>query len=62
MNDSEQTAAFLEKHPGWEAWQSIRGGQWHARLIGSEPTVMLNDDSLEELSQQVGRHRITAIR
>jgi hypothetical protein len=54
VSDSEQqTAAFSEKHPGWEAWQSLRGQQWHARLIGSEPIVMLHDDSLEELSHQI---------
>lgn len=40
------------KH-GWEAWQSIKGGQWHARLIGSIPIVMVHDDHLEGLSTQV---------
>jgi hypothetical protein len=55
-------AAFSEKHPGWQAWQSLRAGQWHARLIGSEPILMLHDDSLEGLSQQIAVLPATARR
>jgi hypothetical protein len=43
--------------PGWEAWQSIRGGQWHARLKGAEPPRMVHDDSLEGIRQQLEHER-----
>jgi hypothetical protein len=54
MNDSEPLrAAFAAQHPGWETWQSIKGGQWHARLVGSTPPVMLHDDTPEGLGEQI---------
>src|SRR5258708_6256791 len=53
MMEQQQREAFAQRHPGWEAWQSIRGGQWHARLVGSQPVVMVHDDTIEELSRQV---------
>jgi hypothetical protein len=51
----EQAAAIAKEFPGWEAWQSIKGGQWHARMIGSEPIVMVHDESPEGLCTQIRR-------
>lgn len=45
--------AFAEQHPGWEAWQSLKNGQWHARLVGHEPPLMLHDNSPGGLSEQI---------
>jgi hypothetical protein len=54
LNDPEQVkAAFAEENPGWEAWQSIKGKQWHARLRGAIPPVMLHDDTPAGLAEQV---------
>jgi hypothetical protein len=33
--------------------RSLIGGQWHARLIGAVPPVMVHDDTIEGLAGQV---------
>lgn len=55
MNELEDRdrRAIEEQFPGWEAWVSIKGGQWHARLKGSVPIVMLHDDTAAGLLAQV---------
>lgn len=45
-----------EEFPDWEAWVSLRAGQWHARLKGSLPIVMLHDDNAAGLREQITRH------
>jgi hypothetical protein len=44
---------IAEQHPGWEAWQSIKGRQWHARKVGAVPPVMVHDDNVDGLSAQI---------
>ncbi len=53
MMEQQQREAFAQRHPGWEMWQSIKGGQWHARLVGSQPILMVHDDTPEGLSEQI---------
>ena len=53
LNDSEQAATFALEHPGWEAWRSLKGRQWHARLVGAVPPVMVHDDTMLGLCEQV---------
>jgi hypothetical protein len=43
----------VDEHPEWEIWQSIKGTQWHCRKRGSEPPLMLHDNTPEELNEQV---------
>jgi hypothetical protein len=44
---------IAEDFPGWEAWASLVGKQWHARLRGSVPIVMLHDDDPASLAEQI---------
>jgi len=48
-----QIRAIGEEFPGWEAWQGLINGLWHARLIGSTPPVMVHGESAEELREQI---------
>jgi hypothetical protein len=43
--------------PGWRAWTSLRGGQWHARLNDDRgnPIVLLHDDNPEGLKDQISK-------
>jgi hypothetical protein len=51
---NSSAAVDLERqHPGWRTWQSLQGGQWHARLEGSQPPVLLHDDSPAGLAEQI---------
>jgi hypothetical protein len=45
--------AIADEYPGWEAWTGLIGGQWHARLKGSEPVVMVHDDSPAGIRDQI---------
>lgn len=51
--DERQAAEFTERCPGWQAWRSLVGGQWHARKVGAVPPVMVHDDTIEGLAGQV---------
>jgi hypothetical protein len=53
MLDEAERTAFAKEYPGWEAWRSLKGGQWHARLIGAMPPMMVHDDNPEGLGEQV---------
>jgi len=44
---------IAEDFPGWEAWASLVGKQWHARLKGSVPIVMLHDNDPVSLASQI---------
>ncbi len=48
-----QIRAIGEEFPGWEAWQSLVNGLWHARLVGSTPPVMMHGESPEDLREQI---------
>lgn len=50
----EQARAIAEEFPGWEAWQGL-DGQWHARIVGAVPPVMVHHRSPEELCAQIRR-------
>jgi hypothetical protein len=51
---SGSQARDLERqHPGWSAWQSARNGQWHARLEGSDPPLLIHDDHVVGLGEQI---------
>jgi len=50
----QQARSVAEESPGWEAWQSL-DGQWHARIIGAIPPVMVHAPSLGELCEQIRR-------
>jgi hypothetical protein len=49
----QQLQAFADQYQGWEAWQSIKGGQLHARKKGSLPPMMVHDMDLDGLGEQV---------
>jgi hypothetical protein len=43
----------MQDHPSWEAWVGIVNRQWHARLKGAVPPVMVHDDNPQGLRQQI---------
>ncbi len=45
--------------PGWRAWTSLRGGQWHARLNDDQGNalVLLHDDNPQGLREQISKFR-----
>lgn len=47
-----QIMAIAGQFPGWEAWQSL-DGQWHARIVGAIPPVMVHAASADELREQI---------
>jgi hypothetical protein len=48
-----QIRAIGEEFPGWEAWQSLVNGLWHARLVGSARPLMVRGESPDELREQI---------
>jgi hypothetical protein len=48
-----EAQAIAKDYPGWHAWSSLVGKQWHARLKGAQPVVMLHDNSPAELRRQI---------
>jgi hypothetical protein len=60
---AERQARELEAHfPGWRAWRSAQGGQWHARQSGTEPPVLVHDDDPAGLAEQIRELRPLAAR
>jgi hypothetical protein len=53
LSTETEARKFAAKHPGWECWQSLKGRQWHARLVGAVPPCMVHDDTPAGLSEQV---------
>jgi hypothetical protein len=51
-----EAVAIRKDFPGWDAWASLIGGQWHARREGSTPPVMLHSDSSFDLREQIERY------
>ena len=47
-----QIMAIAGQFPGWEAWQGL-DGQWHARIVGAIPPVMVHAESADELRGQI---------
>jgi hypothetical protein len=43
----------MRDYPAWEVWSSLIGGQWHGRLKGATPPVMLHDDSPAGIRGQI---------
>lgn len=54
-----QIRAISEEFPGWEAWQGLVNGLWHARFVGSVPPVMVHGESPSDLREQI-RSRLRA--
>ena len=52
-----QIAAIGDEFPGWEAWQGLVNGLWHARLAGSTPPVMVHGESPGDLREEI-RYRL----
>jgi hypothetical protein len=52
-----EIAAIAAEFPGWEAWQSLNG-QWHARILGTVPPVMVHAQSTDDLRERI-RERAT---
>jgi len=48
-----QIKAISEEFPGWEAWQGLVNGLWHARLVGHVPPVMVHGESPDDLREQI---------
>jgi hypothetical protein len=48
----EQIRAIAKQFPGWEAWQGL-DGQWHARIVGAVPPVMVHAGSPDELCEHI---------
>jgi hypothetical protein len=49
----EQIRAISHEFPGWEAWQGLVNGLWHARLVGSTPPLMVHGESPDDLREQI---------
>ena len=47
-----QITAIAQQFPGWEAWQGL-DGQWHARVPGAIPPVMIHAGSASDLIEQI---------
>jgi len=47
-----QIRAIAGQFPGWEAWQS-QDGQWHARIVGATPPVMVHGESADEVREKI---------
>jgi hypothetical protein len=47
-----QIKAIAQKFPGWEAWQGL-DGQWHARIPGAIPPLMVHAGSASDLIEQI---------
>ena len=43
---------IMAEHPDWDVWTSMNG-QWHARLKGATPPVMVHDDSPQEIRARI---------
>lgn len=57
-NDQEKEIRTIEEeHPGWEAWQSL-DNQWHARIVGATPPVMVHAQSARELRDRIRQYSI----
>jgi hypothetical protein len=52
---------IADEFPGWKAWSSLRGGQWHARLNDDHGNalVLLHDDNPQGLREQISKFRRT---
>ena len=48
-----QIRAIGAEFPGWEAWQGLVNGLWHARLIGSTPPVMVHGNSAADIREAI---------
>ena len=48
---------IADEFPGWKAWSSLRGGQWHARLNDDQGNalVLLHDDNPQGLREQISK-------
>jgi hypothetical protein len=46
---------IAKEFPGWKAWASLRGGQWHARLNddNGNALVLLHDDNPQGIREQI---------
>jgi hypothetical protein len=44
---------ITEEFPGWEAWQGLINGLWHARLVGSTPPVMVHGETPADLRELI---------
>jgi hypothetical protein len=46
---------IAQEFPGWRAWSSLRGGQWHARLNNDrgDALMLIHDDNPEGIRQQI---------
>lgn len=53
----DQIRAIAAEFPGWEAWQGLINGLWHARQLGTVPPVMVHGESPDEIRQLI-RQRI----
>jgi hypothetical protein len=47
-----QISTITQQFPGWEAWQGL-DGQWHARVPGTIPPVMVHAGSISDLIEQI---------
>lgn len=52
----QQIRVVADQFPGWEAWQSL-DGQWHARVVGAIPPVMVHSESADDLLERLRERR-----
>jgi hypothetical protein len=48
----DQAAAIAKEFPRWRAWQGMNL-LWHARIPGSDPIVMVHDETADGLREQI---------
>ena len=52
--DNAEARAISADFEGWEAWQGLVNGLWHARKVGATPPVMVHGEGPDDLRDQIG--------
>ena len=53
--DNAEARAIGTEFKGWEAWQGLVNGLWHARKVGATPPVMVHGEGPDDLREQIGQ-------
>jgi hypothetical protein len=48
-----EAQSIMKDFPQYDVWVSLIGKQWHARLKGATPPVMVHDDSPAGIREQI---------
>lgn len=48
-----EVEALERDYPKWNVWVGLINGQWHARLRGATPPVMVHGDSPADIREEI---------